>query len=133
MVEISNMELIERAQKIAVYHESPHEVKIGEVGSVLVTDKGKLYEGVSIHACCGIGFCAEHSAVAAMVTKQEYVVKKIVAVSGDGRVMPPCGRCREMLYEIDPANMEAEVIVEKNKVVKLRDLLPDPWQKRFGD
>ena len=46
----------------------------------------------------GTGFCAEHAAVAAMVTAGEYLIDTIVAVWRDeeGRlfVLPPCGRYR---------------------------------------
>ncbi|MBA7554547.1 hypothetical protein ES705_47171 [subsurface metagenome] len=109
------------------------DVIIGEVGCALVTDKDNIYIGASIHACCGIGFCAEHSAIASMVTNGEYRIKKIVAVSGDGAVLPPCGRCRELMYQINEDNWNTEIIVGETRVVKLKDLLPEPWQKRVSN
>jgi cytidine deaminase len=45
-----------------------------------------------------------------MVLEQRYKIKKIVAVSGDGTVLPPCGRCRELMYEINEDNYETEII-----------------------
>ena len=54
----------------------------------------------------------------------------MVAVNDDGAVLPPCGRCRELIYQIDPANLDTDVIVERGEVVKLRDLLPHPWQPK---
>jgi cytidine deaminase len=74
-----------------------------------------------------MGFCAEHSAIAAMVTHGEHVIKKIVAVAKDGMPISPCGRCREFMYQIHEENSEAQVIVGKNKLVRLKDLLPFPW------
>jgi cytidine deaminase len=73
-----------------------------------------------------MGFCAEHSAIAAMVTHGEHVIQKIVAVSGHG-ILPPCGRCREFMHQIHEDNWEAEVIIGENKSVKLKDLLPFTW------
>ncbi len=131
MKQFSNEQLIQKAKEIAKLHESSFEVKIGEVGCTLISEKGNLYLGVSIHACCGVGFCAEHSAIASMVLKQEYRIKKIVAVCGDGTILSPCGRCRELMYEIDEKNYDTEIILDKNRVVKLKDLLPEPWQKKF--
>jgi len=131
MTQITNEQLIQKAKEVAKLHKSSEDVRIGDIGCALVTNKGNLYLGVSIHACCGIGFCAEHSAIASMVLKQEYKIKKIVAVSGDGTILPPCGRCRELMYQIDEENYETEIIIDKNKVVKLKDLLPEPWQKKF--
>jgi cytidine deaminase len=76
----------------------------------------------------GTGFCAEHSAIAAMVTAGEYRIKRIVAVCKDDAgatyVLPPCGRCRELMRQIDPANLDADVVLAADKAVKLRELLP---------
>jgi cytidine deaminase len=56
-----------------------------------------------------MGFCAEHSAIAAMVTHGEHIIKKIVAVDKDGMPIPPCGRCREFMNQIHEENLDAEV------------------------
>ena len=78
----------------------------------------------------GIGFCAEHSAIASMVTHGEQSISKIVAVLGDGRILPPCGRCREFMRQIDASNMDhTEVLLARDQVVKLRDLMPYPWDE----
>jgi cytidine deaminase len=128
---VSNDELVRRAKKVAKIHKGAEFVKIGEVGSALVTDKNNVYVGVSIDACCGIGFCGEHSAIASMVTNREYVIKKIVALTANGKIIPPCGRCREMMYEINEKNIDTDVIISKTKTVKLKELLPHIWQKSF--
>ena len=52
----------------------------GNVASVLITARGSRYSGVCIDTGSGTGFCAEHSAIAAMVTAGEYQIAKIVAV-----------------------------------------------------
>lgn len=128
----SNQELIEKARKIAKLHRSSENVKTGEVGCALVSETGNIYKGVSIDACCGIGFCAESSAIASMVLNGEYQIARIVAVDGEGTVMPPCGRCREFMYQIDARNYDAEIILSENSVVRLEELLPEPWQKRVS-
>ena len=100
----------------------------GDVGCALITRDGNLYLGVCIDTASGTGFCAEHSAIAAMVTAGEYNVKKIVAVwkddNGAAYVLSPCGRCREFLRQIDEDNLDADVILGRGKVSKLKDLLP---------
>jgi cytidine deaminase len=127
MTQISNEELIEKAKSVVRPRKIKHGFEIGNVGCALLTNKGNIYLGVSIDTISGMGFCAEHSAIAAMVTQGEQVIKKIVAVVEDGRPIPPCGRCREFMHQIHEQNINAEVIVEKNKSVKLKDLLPLPW------
>lgn len=97
----------------------------------MVANKDNVYLGVSIDACCGIGFCAEHSAIASMTLNNEYRIKKIVAVSSDGTILPPRGRCMELMYQINEDNWNAEVIIDKAKLVRLRDFLPEPWHKKL--
>jgi cytidine deaminase len=48
----------------------------------------------------------------------------IVAVNKDGIVLPPCGRCRELLWQVDDQNQRAWVIVGAEEGAYLRDLLP---------
>ncbi|MGV8168736.1 MAG: cytidine deaminase family protein [Candidatus Nanoarchaeia archaeon] len=128
MQKITNKDLIERAKSIVGVRHPTKNVRIGSVGCALATDKGNIYLGVNIHADCDIGFCSEHSAIASMVLNKEYVIKKIVAVHGD-TIYPPCGRCRELMYQVSSKNKDTEVILGEIKTIKLKELLPDPWEK----
>ncbi len=127
MALISDEELIEKAKSVVKPRKIKHGFTVGDVGCALITDKGNVYLGVCIDTASGMGFCAEHSAIAAMVTHGEHRIKKIVAVVEDGTPIPPCGRCREFMHQIHEDNLEAEVIIGKNKSVKLRELLPLTW------
>ena len=73
-------------------------------------------------------FCAEHSDIAAMVTAGEYRIDKIVAVWRDeeGRlhVLPPCGRCREFIRQVSPANIDTTVVLDLDRSAPLSELLP---------
>jgi cytidine deaminase len=127
MAAASNEEPIDSAQGVL----NPQVVGdrlFGDVGSTLVTDRGNRYSGVCIDTGSGTGFCAEHSAIAAMVTAGEYRIAKIVAVwrdeAGALYVVPPCGRCREFIRQVDPANLDTEVVLGRRRSAKLRDLLP---------
>ncbi|MDD2956153.1 MAG: cytidine deaminase [Oscillospiraceae bacterium] len=83
----------------------------GSVAAALLGANGKVYCGVCIDTCCSMGFCAEHSAAAAMVTDGESRILKVAAVGEKGSVMPPCGRCREFLSQLHPDNLDAVVLV----------------------
>ena len=48
----------------------------------------------------------------------------IVAVWQGGNVIPPCGRCREFIRQMHPDNLDTEVIIARDKIVQLRELLP---------
>jgi cytidine deaminase len=115
----------------AAAHLHRHQVDdrlFGDVAATLVTVAGHRYSGVCIDTASGTGFCAEHSAIAAMVTAREYQIAAIVAVWQDEDhhlyVLPPCGRCREFIHQIDPANLDALVVLGRDHTVPLRDLLP---------
>ncbi|MCL2545798.1 MAG: cytidine deaminase [Oscillospiraceae bacterium] len=99
----------------------------GKVSAALLTEQGNIYTGINIDVACSLGFCAEHSAIAEMLKNRETHVVSIVAVRDDGAILPPCGRCREMLMQINFSNADARVIVAENKSVLLRELLPFHW------
>lgn len=106
--------------------------------STLVTEAGTRYSGVCIDTGSGTGFCAEHAAIAAMVTAAEYRIATIVAVYRDDEgqlyVLPPCGRCREFIRQIDPANLDTVVILGRERSAALRDLLPfNDWPEPLGE
>ncbi len=101
----------------------------GFVAAVLEGANGKYYAGVNIDLACGLGFCAERSAAAAMVTDGERTVRRIVCVDENGAPLPPCGACREFLLQLSAENAEAEFLAAESpqKIVRLGDLMPLPW------
>jgi cytidine deaminase len=107
----------------------------GDVGCALISESNTMYRGVCIDVSSSMGFCAEHAAIAAMVTAGEFKIKTIVAVwrheDSSLYVLPPCGRCREFMRQIDPANFaETDVILGVDQSVKLSELLPySEWNK----
>ena len=127
MIEITNDELIDSAAAV-IHSRKVGNRRVGDVGCALITDQGNVYRGVCIDTGSGTGFCAEHSAIAAMVTAGELNINKIVAVwkdaSGVPLVLPPCGRCREFIRQISEDNLETDVVLAKDNVVKLKELLP---------
>ncbi len=126
---MSDRDLIRRAAATINPRRGPYDRHFGGVGCCLLSTSGNFYVGVDIDTSSGTGFCAEHSAIAAMVTAGEYQIAKIVAVWRDeqGRlyVLPPCGRCREFIRQIDEANLDTEVILGDERRQRLRKLLPE--------
>ena len=124
---MKNEDLIKKAKEVVGEKKLSKEAVSGEVGAALVTDKGNVYVGVSLHAACGIGSCGEHTAIGAMLTAGESRIEKIVALCKDG-VVYPCGVCRELMYQVDMRNAETDVVIDENKTMKLKELLPMYWQ-----
>lgn len=98
----------------------------GGVGAAIRTADGHVYTGICIDLGCGLGFCAEVAAIAEMLKHRETRIDMVVAVSVR-RILPPCGRCRETMVQIDPRNLDCHVIVGRDQEVLLRDLLPKHW------
>ena len=96
------------------------------VAAAIRTSTGRIYTGVCIDVSCGIGFCAEHAAVAEMIKGRETEIEMIVAIADDC-VVSPCGRCRELLVQVNPRNRDANVVLDGGRVVRLRELLPEHW------
>jgi cytidine deaminase len=121
-------ELRQMAQGVVDPRELSPFASAGSVGAALVSVSGAVYTGVCIETACSMGFCAEHAAAAAMVTGGEHRVVRMVAVNGDGRIIPPCGRCREFVSQLHTNNPGAEVLVDDQRIVTLRQLLPFDWR-----
>ena len=117
-------ELIEKATELIKKRRLNGKV---DTGSALITSNGNMYLGVDI-VCksepCSI--CAEYSSVGSMLTHGEKKIKAIVAVSDKGDILPPCGKCRELIFDVSGG--ETHIIVNKNKKFKLKDLEKHYWQ-----
>ena len=122
-------ELYKKAYSVLNPRKLSEDAEAGGVGAALLTDNGNVYVGVCIDTACSMGFCAEHAAAAAMVTAGESRVVKMIAVGWDGHIMPPCGRCREFISQLHDENPDAEVMVKKDVVLTLRELLPYDWRR----
>jgi hypothetical protein len=77
---LSDHELIRRAAATLNPRRGPGDRHFGGVACCLVTTSGNVFTGVDIDTASGTGFCAEHSAIAAMITAGEYEIAKVVAV-----------------------------------------------------
>ena len=98
----------------------------GAVSAAILTDKGNVYTGVCIDAPAGMGFCAEHSAIAAMITAGESKIVKLVStgIDDNGRACAPCGRCREFINCVNDENYLCEVLLEDGSITTIQNLLP---------
>lgn len=121
----SDEELIATAHKTINFRQISPQVDVGSVACALLTDQGDIFTGICIDAKCSLGFCAEHNAIGAMLTHGQNKVMTIVAVNSRGQILPPCGRCRELMYQLDDSG--ATRIILKDRVATLMDLLPDFW------
>ncbi|MDL2271919.1 hypothetical protein LJC23_02680 [Desulfovibrio sp. OttesenSCG-928-I05] len=120
-------DLLGRARAVLGFRRLSESGQAGTVAAALLTAGGAVHVGVCIDLPCALGCCAEHAAIAAMITAGESRIEKIVAV-GEHGIMPPCGRCREFISQVHDANRDTLVMVAEGRVVRLRELLPHDWR-----
>lgn len=101
----------------------------GQVACALQTESGALFTGICIDLPCQLGFCAEQAAFAEMLKSGERRVMQLVAVNTEGRIYPPCGKCREFLYQIDEGNLQTQIWLSSERCVPLSKLLPERWDE----
>ena len=98
----------------------------GTCAAAIESASGEIFTGICIDVACGIGFCAEHAAVAEMLKARQTRFVLAVAVNKHA-IVYPCGRCRELMAQINPQNLDAEIIIQPYQVIPLRELLPNHW------
>ena len=104
-------------------------IDAGGVAAAILTKQGNIYVGVCIDTASTLGMCAERNAIANMITNGESKIDKMVAVMPDGRVGSPCGACREYMMQLDKDRGEIEILLdlERERIIKLKELIPDWW------
>lgn len=66
-----------------------------------------------MNGVCTLGICAERNALFHMLTHGEDAFRRVVAVNWDGKVLPPCGACRELMTQLMPETYKSvEVLLD---------------------
>ena len=105
-------------------------VEAGGVAAAIESESGRIYTGVCVDGACTLGICAERNALFNMISNGESRFRRVIAVNRDGKAMPPCGACRELMSQIMPRdykNVQIMLDFEKDRVVTLGKLTPEWW------
>ena len=105
-------------------------IEAGGVAAAIETAAGNIYTGVCVDAACTLGICAERNAIFHILTQGENALRRVVAVDREGKVLPPCGACRELMTQLMPETYrEVEILLDYDtgEAVKLGDLTPRWW------
>ena len=105
-------------------------LEAGGVAAAVEAESGRIYTGVCVDGACTLGVCAERNAIFNMITSGESRIKRVIAVGWDGKTMPPCGACRELMAQLMPKDYQGIEIMlnnEKNEVTTLGALTPSWW------
>ena len=105
-------------------------MEAGGVAAAVEAESGRIYTGVCVDGACTLGVCAERNAIFNMIASGESRIKRVIAVGWDGKAMPPCGACRELMAQLMPKDYRGIDIMlnnEKNEIVTLGALTPSWW------
>lgn len=96
------------------------------VGAALEAEDGTIVTGCNVEsASYGLTMCAERVAIFKGVSEGHRRFRRVAVVTDTDTPTPPCGACRQLLWEFAP---DAEVILAnlRGKVVRymVRELLP---------
>ena len=95
------------------------------VGAAGITDDGRVVAGCNVeNASYGLTLCAECSLVSALHMTGGGRLRAVVCVDGDGALLAPCGRCRQLLYE---AGGSALLVLRESGPVPMSALLPEAF------
>ena len=104
-----------------------------KVGAALETKDGRVYAGCNIeNVSYGLTVCAERVALWKALSEGAREFRQIVTVTDAPRVTPPCGACRQLLWEycgdipVTLANL-TDITGEH----RLGQLLPLPFDARL--
>ncbi len=97
------------------------------VGACLRTASGQLFAGCNVeNASFPEGWCAETSAIAAMVLAGETHIEEVVVITTGSEPCAPCGGCRQRLAEFSSSDTEIHLCDPEGVrlTITLGELLP---------
>jgi cytidine deaminase len=106
-----------------------------QVGAALEDESGRVYTGCNVeNATYGLTVCAERVAVFKAISEGARKFTRVAVAADTGTLTPPCGACRQILWEFCG---DIEVILVnlegKTESLRLKDLFPRPFDASFLD
>jgi cytidine deaminase len=95
------------------------------VGAAALVDDGRVVAGCNVeNVSYGLSLCAECAAVCALHSNGGGRLVALVCVDGAGRLLMPCGRCRQILLEHGGPQL---LVAHPDGPRPLGELLPDAF------
>jgi cytidine deaminase len=105
-----------------------------QVGAAVLSDDGQIFAGCNVeNASYGLTMCAERNAIFQAVAKgalsKDRKIKAVVVVTAAKKLTPPCGACRQVIYEFcEEADADIFIFGAENAgSFKLSALLPEAF------
>ena len=104
-----------------------------KVGAAIEDEAGRVFTGCNVeNATYGLTVCAERVAVWKAISEGARAFKRIAIVADTERLTPPCGACRQILWEFcGDIELTLVNLAGKTEIVRLKDLFPRPFDASF--
>jgi len=104
-----------------------------KVGAAVLTASGKIYTGCNIESSSyGLSLCAERVALFKAVSEGEKDFIAIAIATSSQNYCPPCGACRQILWDLAPEIKVLLVSDSKNfQILQMSDLYSYAFDKKF--
>ena len=105
------------------------------VGAAIEDEAGRIHTGCNIeNATYGLTLCAERVAVFKAISEGARKFKRIAVAADTVTLTPPCGACRQILWEFcGDAELTLVNLQHKTETFRLKDLFPRPFDASFLD
>jgi cytidine deaminase len=102
-----------------------------KVGAALETKDGRVYTGCNIeNVSYGLTVCAERVALWKALSEGAREFSQIAVVTDDIKVTPPCGACRQLLWEYcGDITVHLHSLKGPTEQYRLVDLFPHPFDR----
>jgi cytidine deaminase len=98
------------------------------VGAAALTEDGRIVSGCNVeNASYGVGLCAECALVSNLQMTGGGRLVAFACVDGNGGVLMPCGRCRQLLNEFSAPGMLLDTV---SGIKTIEQVLPDAFGPR---
>jgi cytidine deaminase len=104
-----------------------------KVGAAIEDETGRVFTGCNVeNATYGLTICAERVAVFKAISEGARKFKRIVVAADTDVLTPPCGACRQILWEFcGDAELTLVNMHGKTETFHLKELFPRPFDKSF--
>ena len=99
------------------------------VGAAIEAEDGRIFGGCNVeNATYGLTVCAERVAIWKALSEGVRRFRAVAVVTGADVPTPPCGACRQILWEFAGDVPVVSATVEgKQKTYRMSELLPEPF------
>ncbi len=103
------------------------------VGAAIEDENGRVFTGCNVeNATYGLTLCAERVAVFKAISEGAAKLKRIVVVTDSDTLTPPCGACRQILWEFcGDAELVLANVAGKQETMSLKQIFPRPFDASF--